>query len=248
MACQPCPIVRAALPCCSPLPEEGKENHRSSWKRVQVYKRNPQGNYICDSKGNKRVFNYVEDTRTKNLYIDEDPLNIAGKCVGIILAMPFYTTATIAYNIIKIPFDIVRIAIDALKEFGKRVGEMDIGGALGILLRSYLWEIPKSAVLNLFEVVKAPIYGLAMQLSGIVGLFHPFEGRKFVAKVEGSWHHWISYKEDFRTQKTPQEATLTDLLFSKVIYAAICFQPRGNMKDEVLIIGSPKKYELVEGI
>lgn len=226
------------------------ESTDSAFKRVKVTKR--------DESGNIRFFNvkdpdtgetrsvseltYIEDIKTGDLYLDEPTYTVATKCFCVVLGMPFYTVGKMVWHAVKTPLEIGSIAIDAILKVGQLFlsGNYTEGAKEAYCTLQRTFEVLST---GLFEIKKAPFFGLGCALTALYGVFKPYHGRKFEALLENAWQQGSSHKEDFRNVPArPDENCLTafvkDLRDSHTFYLAHCFQIRGNIRNPLITINS----------
>lgn len=223
--------------------------------RTTVKKRNDRGNFkvidVFDAQLKKKVpfsdFTYIEDTKTGNLYKDEPENVIASKCAGIVLALPFFTLGKVIWHICKTPFEITRIALDMLSKIGPQLMRCRFY-EVAMNIKQGCWEMLNTMTTGLFEIVKAPLFFVAVELAALYGIIRPYYGRKFEALLEEAWQQGISFKKDFRFTPAGGKKEGLDCISEGCVqglfetephafYLAHCFQVRGNTsspKIEVL--------------
>lgn len=201
------------------------------WQKVMTLKKGSDGIYITDPKtGLFSQKSYVVNTQTGALYWDEDQSLIAWKCFKVFCGAPFYIAGIMAWN------------------FGKAFIEpLRIG-----LAHREVVEIPKAVALDLWDVVRAPIYGLGMMLTALYGICDPYTGREYEATVENALMHEVSYKEDFRNKKREEVPDCwPELIYgiqnAQAFYLAYCFQIRGNINDPRITIISKDQASVSSG-
>lgn len=222
------------------------ESTDTAFRRVHVMKRGADGNiklYDVKVDGETRrvgVLSYIEDIKTGNMYLDEPGYIVSFKCALIALGMPLYTTGKMAWHLFKTPIEITAIAIDTIV----RVGQLLVRQRLqegATEMRRGLFQIADTFGTGLFEIIKAPLFGLGMELAALYGIFKPHHGRKFEAMVESAWQKGASYKDDFRNippreNETCWEAFMKDIKEARPFYLAHCFQVRGNTAEPRVIV------------
>ena len=247
----PCAQVRQLGSAIGSLLISVCERTDTAFRRVHVqkidargniisYPTNADGNIIDRRKANAETkwisdLRYIEDVKTGDLYFDERDENLESwcivsiKCTLIVLGAPFYTAGKILSNIIRTPIEIGAIAFKTLYQVGKLLSQgecLQSCTAIG----SGLYEIGETCGERLFEIIKAPIFGLGVELAALYGIFKPYHGRKFVAMIENAWQNGASYKNDVRnipecSNNSPCE------MFNRPCYLAYCFQVRGDVND-----------------
>ena len=90
------------------------EKTEEAFERVVVSKKDEQGRLIVykDAKTKKEFtrLSYIVEKKTGDLYKDEEPLVVRGKCFALSLVNPIYTLGAMAWHIGKIPFVIASLA------------------------------------------------------------------------------------------------------------------------------------------
>jgi hypothetical protein len=228
---------------------------KGNWQRVTLNKLNSNGELNAHM-GTSRTYTYILDSKTGDLYLDETKATVAMKSYGIFLGAPIYAGLVIMGNLMHIALDVASIAWRVLSEFGetwKSKGALD---ALLSVVFAVVWEMPKSVALNIWGVVRTPMYAVGVMLAAAWGVVSPYEGRKMVGKIEKEWHDGLTYKDDFRMGKDDQFLSKMDdckrygedcsrcfgeIKAGKVWFLGWCMQVRGNIHDKV---GAAAKFTL----
>lgn len=206
------------------------------FRRVVVSKKDEHGNFKTykDNKTGevKNTITYIENALTGELYLDEPMEVIASKCATLAFAIPFFTVGKMIWYAVKTPLEIGAIALQVLA--GLVRGECPPLKERGIEMLQTLGN-------GLFEVVKAPFFGLAAEIAAIYGIFRPLPGRAIIARIEYGWQLGISYKNDCRDrlcfdQPNCWQAFLNDVTGDRAFYVARCFQVRGNVNDPRIVM------------
>src|SRR5579872_6758783 len=149
-----------------------KESH---WQRVTVLRLNDKGGVLKPRKvnGDQHVGPsgqtlYMMDARTGDLYWDEPQYVIAIKSALIFLATPLYTIGNMTWYFVKAKYDTVKIGVAAIKKFGEEYKQKCLPTALCNLIKSFVWEIPKTAITNYWNVLRSPFYGVGMAATALV--------------------------------------------------------------------------------
>lgn len=227
------------------------ESTDSVFRRVEVQKRDSDGNIkfydeketiIDPDTGETKVvtkkvsvLHYIEDVKTGELYVNDSRFWVAAKCAGIAVATPLYAFGKICWYLVKTPIDIGVIALDSISKIVAQVCLGRLYEASSEAQRSFI-QMSQTLGTGLFEVVKAPLFALGVELTAIYGLFKPYHARKFEAIMEKAWQRGASYKEDLR--RVPARAGedcwtafVRDIRDAHPFYLAHCFQVRGNVND-----------------
>jgi hypothetical protein len=191
---------------------------------------------------NTAVLSYVEDIRTGEMQLDEPAYIIIVKCVFLSLGMPFYTLGKMAWHTFKTPLEISALAMNALRKASEQFAMGGLYEGAIEICRDFS-QIPEIFGKGLFEIIKAPIFGLGAELASIYGIFKPYHGRKIEATIERAWQQGVSYKDkgDFlniapRTGENCWNAFVKDMQEARSFYLAHCFQVRGNVSDLRMIV------------
>ncbi len=220
----------------------------SAFRRVHVMKKDANGNIrLYDVKdketGTTRkvgVLSYIEDIKTGEMQLDEPSYVIATKCALLVLGIPFYTVGKMAWHVFKTPFEITVLAVNTLVKAGDQFAICRYYEGMMEMRRGFS-QVPEMFGNGLFEIIKAPLFGLGAELASIYGVFRPYHGRKIEAIIEKAWQQGASYKDDFRNI-TPRvgescwDAFVKDVWDARPFYLAHCFQVRGNVNDPRVVI------------
>ncbi len=222
------------------------ERSESAFRRVYVMKKDALGNIkTYDQKPpatpqKVTQVSYIEDIKTGEMYLDEPGYVVAVKCALIGLGMPFHVLGKMVWQTLKTPLEIGLIASFTLAKAGKQLvlGECKkaaIHAREGFLEADYVLSC------GIFDIVKAPIFGLGCQIAAIYGILKPFHGRAAAGKCANALQNGVSFKEEscaypnFSQLVSWQEfkSYFHNLQFS---YLAPCFQVRGNVGNPRIIV------------
>jgi hypothetical protein len=229
----------------------------SAFRRVYVKKKDENGNIKLYNKkvteknpvtGQTKIvkkkidtLTYIEDVKTGAMYKDEPSSDVAYKCFAITLGIPYYTVGQMVWHAVKTPIEIGAIALKTIFKSGQQILLGKFCESAHALL-SACTQIPNTFGNGLFEVVKAPLFGLGCALSAITGMFkNSYHARKFEALIENAWQQGASYKQDFRNIPARKgegfwTAFVKDILEPRPFYLAYCFQVRSNVNDPRVIV------------
>lgn len=88
---------------------------------------------------------------------------------------------------------------------------------------------------HLYEVIKAPLFALAVMGTVACAPLAPYRVRKWEAQIEHKWQNQVSYRDDFRQKEDPTLNCWDNFKYgiehSQAFYLAWCFQKRGNISD-----------------
>jgi hypothetical protein len=219
--------------------EATTESHTGKWVRLHVLKLDAEGRpiKIMDPDTNKptdkdRVFTYVANTETGELYVDDSKVEVMTKCALLItMGIPLYTIGQMVWNSVKTVVDVIVIAHKTFKQAAKDLLDGECSMAAKTLFDGFIQSIPSSIAENVWKVVQA------LEAAALYGLYDPYEGRALESRIERLWQGGASYKEDFRYTNTPETdrgccaAFANDVQSAKAFYLAHCFQVRGQAQD-----------------
>lgn len=195
---------------------------KGPWVPVMVAKLGDDGKVLRDPHGNVLEKRRLLDAQTGEFYNDDPIEDVWGKTASIPIGLPFYTAGQMIWSAGRFFIDIPTVAIKAIQTF---VIDWRKGISEDKLKKEFLGriteEIPFRMKTNLRHFVTAPIFAIGVLATAACGLFNPYEGRKWEAKVEHMWEDHASYKEDFRLKG----------IVAKAFYLAFCFQPLGNLNE-----------------
>lgn len=216
------------------------ESTDTAFRRVEVMKLDEHGDVRHfrhrDATGRVRIVSsitYIEEVRTGDLYKNDSVNIVAMKCLMVVLATPIYTMGKICWYLCQTTIDVSAIVLDTLYKVGQEI----VYGRLNessVEMRHEFSQLSDAIGDGLFEIVKAPIFALGVELVALYGILKPYHGRKFEALIENAWQKGVSSKNDLRN--IPQkENCVEDLLQgirdSRPLYLAYCFQVRGNLSN-----------------
>ncbi len=208
-----------------------------NWREVTLEKKSVAENGTISIR-----HTYIEDISNGDLYLNSNGAELTKTCAALILGLPFYTFGVMFADLVKIVTGIVGIAERAFKE----IRQQPVGEALATLFFALTWEVPAHIATSLWHVVKAPLYAVAFFFACLYGLVNPYDGRKWIGKIEQQWHE-SDYRGDWRSKmqlsKKPKgsfENTCEDIQsacqqisLGKMHFYALCMQKRGNVHDKV---------------
>lgn len=204
------------------------------WKTIAVDVENDKG----------KISTYYDqlDLKTGQRYWHEPMLTTALKCALLIVVIPIYLFAYVAWHVIRAPIAATIVPIRALNTFLRQPSK-DHLRSIGLAL---VWEAPKNLGKSVWDIVKAPFYAIAMEFAALCGVFSPTKMRVWVGEIEKQWHG-VDCRKDSRHywNKTPKDniqkycrrmsnflwEALTDPNSKNTCYLAFCMQPWGNIKD-----------------
>ena len=242
--------LESCLPCWFgkiPEKETAVQKMKGDWCRASLFKRGVDGEFLKDSEGFSKAFNYTLEISSGDLYGipgDENgakPHFIARKAIGLLIATSFYMLGVMTYHLLKIVTDIGTISVRAFTELSHHFSKKGVLGSMANLVMTLIWEIPSSLLDDLWHIARSPLFAAGILCASLFAVLFPFEGRKWIGKIELAWHDNTSYRMDIRHNKTIDQSWnelfskkfFSDLKAGKVIYLANCMQKRGNLKEKI---------------
>jgi len=149
----------------------------------------------------------IIDTTSGNRYLQEPMYLIAFKCFMLFsLVLPAYYILYNFLHLIRIPT--VTILNLSLIDFVKQV----------------------------WTVIRAPFFYIALECAAIYGTFKPLEGRALFAEIESAWHDNKNRRESENYQKDrPFLNIIWEFLSQKehstALFIGFCMQPVGTVQD-----------------
>lgn len=222
----------------APLTLKKRESSSPSprWREIALFKKDAEG-HVIRVDGTPKRFTYIEDTKTGDLYQNDERCTVATKCALIVLGLPLFAAGVIIWNLCKIVVDIVALAIKTIQLLAKEWSEKGAKEAL----KNAGWEFCSKffkVILceDIWQVVSTPFYATGMLFSAAFGVVCPYLGRKGVAKIEYHWHGKMPHRRDFRRMQVGEPMgccapILTDPKEARVFFLAYCFQVKGNSRD-----------------
>ncbi len=177
----------------------------------------------------------IIDLKTENRYSHESMSITAFKCFELVVGIPLYLATYIGWNLIRMPLIAVGTILVSLARLIAHPNKIQCVQ----LLKDIAWTAPKRIIEDIWTVVRAPFYAIAMEFAAIYGVFKPVEARKMMGQIERSWHQY-SRKHDVRYQDPNLDPlfilkALTDKDFDRTFYIAECMQPYGNLNDPHIV-------------
>lgn len=220
------------------------------WRTVTVHKRNNEGEE-CKKGEVYQKFKYTMEVSTGDLYGlkgDPDPRYIISlKAVAIFAFTSLWMVGIMTANLIKIGVDVTSIFWKVIPQMIRELYSKGIVSALGNAVMATIYEIPKEICLDIWRICRSPIFALGMEFASLYAIFSPYEGRKWIGKVESAWRDETPYrlnvnKLDNKKYDSDRFYLFKQISKGKILFMAICMQKMGNIYDKV---GNLNKYEIV---
>jgi hypothetical protein len=232
--------VSDSLPSKSPFPASIAPDpvHQSSSNKIEpifqrVFVRKLDGKLID---GKPKTVSYIEDCRTRDVYLDKSLCEIRRKCIYIAFVFPVYTGMVMTGHLLYAFYRVVRLGHHAFKQLGEKwVVDRLNEGLKGF--KDRLFEIKQAIEQGALDSGSALYYGIQVEGVMLYGCFwNPDEGRIWESEIEKKLWKNADYRKSF-FQLRPQagKSLLTNLceniLKAEACYLAHCFQPRGKITD-----------------
>jgi len=216
----------------------------ADWRNVTVEKLTSRGDLCLNDNGTPKTFDYTIEESTGDLYGlhgNPDPAHIvAVKAVGIFLVTPIYTFGLLCANLLKMVVDITSIFWKVIPESIQNLSTKGIRATLVNAVMTVIFEIPNDLILGVMRICRTPFYAVALEVACLYAMFSPYEGRKWIGKIESQWHENTPYKNHL-LETLPNDCVDALLFDNKVIFLAVCMQKMGNIHDKV---GKLDKYKI----
>ncbi len=199
---------------------------------------------------------YLEDTTTGEFYL-YDNHNGGGdtfvKCVLIGLFSPFYAGAVIAVDIFRTLIAIAKVVVEAFSNLAQDFAYKGFCETLG----NFVYNLANGTVEYIWppvrQILMTPLFWVALEVGCLIGLFSPFDGRAFVARVQSAWFDGATFRDDprYRAEHRARDANGRVVLNGEdcensVCFIAWCFLPRGTRNEQIEFNGNQmNKYEVV---
>jgi hypothetical protein len=220
------------------------------WRTITVHKLNSEGQR-CEKEKKPQEFKYTMEVSTGDLYGlkgDPDPRYIISlKAVAVFAFTSLWLVGIMTANLIKIAIDVSSIFWKVIPQMLHELYSKGIVSALGNAIMATVYEIPKEICFDIWRICRSPFFALGMEFASLYAIFSPYEGRKWIGKVESIWRDETPYKlnvnnlDGKKIDKDPFHL-FKEIAKGKILFMAICMQKMGNIHDKV---GNKNKYEIV---
>ncbi|NGX56178.1 MAG: hypothetical protein K1060chlam5_00415 [Candidatus Anoxychlamydiales bacterium] len=197
----------------------------------------------------------LESTSKDCRYKDLSYYQIALKTTNLFFYNPIHVFLKMSYNLSMIGFDFVdqnvKFVVYSLKDLYTAVSDpykIDskiVFLALQNIIKNYVvtrFLMTKYWIEDAINIIKAPIYGVAIQVTLLFTLIYPNDGRKLISVLFKSWNNNISRKRDFRIVDDKDKYSI--IFFYRVIsnrenpytfYPFSQLQVIGSLKDKDIV-------------
>jgi len=212
------------------------------WKWIQTKKRDNDGNI------KEAYYEMAYHVSTGEMYYKDPVAAISAKAFLILFVNPFHVVFRMAYHLVKIPFDVVSVCIQATKELFESFGEKTIIDAFYDSYRGKVADAAQTIGNNVKEIFRSIWYGAGVEIAAFFAwTTDPFKARSVISQIEQDWNHGASYGTDFRIKYSEQYDNISyesEPNSPSSFFLALCCQKRGNINDTVN--GMPKYIVLQE--
>lgn len=183
-----------------------------------------------------KIYVYIKDTSTGDIYWSDDRSTVAGKCCLIFIGNIAATFVRCTYYFLKPTWKIPQIVMKAFADLAKIFSE-NTCQTLGDFAIRVTIKLPLSLVKSVVGIARSIISGVLVELAIFAIFKDPYDARKYIAKIEYAMNLGYSYKVSIPNQFANCDGNSSFSEIHKMIrktksfYLAWCFQPRGNIKD-----------------
>lgn len=184
------------------------------------------------------VFSYIENKHTGRLYLNEPTCVIAMKCACIVFAAPVYTLCTMLWNAYQIFRSVALIAYNVYVE-AERDFSLQRYYEATIILNHHIQPLPEIIKERFFEIIKAPLFGVMLQIAALSGIVKPLHGREIVGNIESAWHQGATYKDgklkrdgQYKGKQVGELTLMEELHSGREVFLANCCLSRGNLNTD----------------
>lgn len=188
----------------------------------------------------------VIDSTNLDRYRNHTYFETLRKAVFIVLFSPIVMCLKISFNILQMGFDV----FNGLWSSTADMWDNFVNFRIIKLTEDYLIsriELSQYLLEDIFFIVRAPFYTIALQFASIFTIAFPNHGKKLIANIERCSNFNMDITYNFTNNNDFKNKTLIKSIFNTllkrnqeiVFYMAPCFQPIGNLSDYNVI--APKK-------
>lgn len=222
-------------------PSDERKVFSSIWERVVLLKKDELGHEIQTYSKCPREYRYILHNPTGLLFLDEAKATVWLKCAILALVSPVFMGMHMLWSAARILIDISAIAIRSLSNFIQRRISLEV-------MAQALKEISGRSYHQITKLVIAPLCLIGMELSALLGLVLPYEGRRFFSYAESLFFQSVGTKELYCSwcylDRVQHPQDLLDIFSRKeVFFLAACFQPRGILREKV---ANQLKYRVLQ--
>lgn len=198
--------------------------------------------------------NYTVNTITGDVYREKKPEQIRLISRVLIPAYILYGAGFATWHLLRIPFDIIKIALATFGEIGEHYPEQRYLEIAKMFYRKPIEILSYGIAINLYNLARDPIYTTLVVGASILTCLAPenrlLDGKELISSLDRKWHHGVSCKKDIRYEFNAIKKGFADITTgsilsginkiynaaskAEVFYLPFCFQLNGNLKDELL--------------
>lgn len=174
----------------------------------------------------------IINLKTGIRYTHEPMIHTAIKCFELLIGTPIYLMGYVGWQIMTAPLKAAGTVLHSLSKFFTPSKKHTFARfAADVFL-----EAPGCFVRAFWAIVRAPFHAIAMEFAALYGVFRPLEGKVLVGKIEKSWHHPRTRRDDLFRSANPDDPSillraLADKDFPHTFFLAYCMQPLGKLSD-----------------
>ncbi len=205
---------------------------------------------------------YTLNKKTGEVYWRKTSSDIREVSTVLLFCYPLYGMGFAAWHILRIPFDILKIAYATFGEFGQHYSEQKYLEIAKLFYKKPVEILHKGICTNLYNLARDPYFTVKLFFTCVITLVAPkdrlLDGIEQIASLEAKWHHHVSRTKDIRYALKDiangleeiregsfvQEITRIYKAIDKaeVFYLPFCMILRGNIHGEnsLYIVESPQ--------
>ncbi len=197
--------------------------------------------------------NYTVNKITGDVYWEKTPDQIRAISTILIPAYILYGAGFATWHLLRIPFDIIKIALATFGEIGEHYSGQRYLEVAKMFYKKPIEILSYGIGINLYNLARDPVYTTLVVGASILTCLAPenrlLDGKELISSLDRKWHHGVSCKKDIRygfnaIGKGFADITTGSILSgikkiynavskAEVFYLPFCFQLNGKLKDEL---------------
>lgn len=200
----------------------------------------------------KNRYEYLQNVHSGEFFFPDSPQLVAFKCFEIAVVAPLYTLVRMVFHLCRIVYLIGKIVYESIASFvdAMKRGEDSCRAFVDHVLADCPLRILTEAVgLQLWEVIKAPYFGLGLFIAACEGFMHdPYKAKTEIALIERHWNDGKTRHHDWRVQEVIHHGCFQGILNADAFFLAFCMQPIGSCEQFVVSSDNRtlEKYKIVK--
>lgn len=221
--------------------------HDGTWDRAAPQ----EGEFV----GRKKVYTFIENQKTGDLYNSDSMQAVAFKCFEIAVVTPLYMATRMVFHLCRMVYLVGKIFYESIVACADAIqnGEHGARAFFKHMVVDLSYRLFMDAfLLQLWEVVKAPYYALGLFIAALEGcLYDPMKGKMEIAIIERKWNNNLDRSHDWRIQEVVHGNNCWQgVMNADAFFIGFCMQPLGDIssyvprpenRDEVV-----SKYQVIE--